>query len=83
MDVDRGGDARGHWGCSVLPAAATDNDPLSALQHGVNVKRAFLSAVPVPAGPGLWPVFPRVYCTQCGHDLAEDNAPARLRVYSD
>ncbi len=24
-----------------------------------------------------------VYCTQCGHDLAEDNAPARLRVYSD
>jgi len=24
-----------------------------------------------------------VYCTQCGHDLAEDQAPARLRVYSD
>ena len=24
-----------------------------------------------------------VYCVQCGHDLAEDNAPARLRVYSD
>ncbi len=24
-----------------------------------------------------------VFCTQCGHDLAEDNAPARLRVYSD
>ena len=24
-----------------------------------------------------------VYCTQCGHDLAEDGAPARLRVYSD
>jgi hypothetical protein len=24
-----------------------------------------------------------VYCTQCGHDLAEDHAPARLRVYSD
>jgi len=23
------------------------------------------------------------YCTQCGHDLAADNAPARLRVYSD
>ncbi len=24
-----------------------------------------------------------VYCPQCGHDLAEDGAPARLRVYSD
>jgi hypothetical protein len=24
-----------------------------------------------------------VYCQQCGHDLAEDAAPARLRVYSD
>ena len=24
-----------------------------------------------------------VYCTQCGHDLAEDSAPARLRSYSD
>jgi hypothetical protein len=24
-----------------------------------------------------------VYCTQCGHDLAEDGAPQRLRVYSD
>lgn len=24
-----------------------------------------------------------VYCTQCGHDLAEDQAPARLRLYSD
>jgi len=24
-----------------------------------------------------------VYCTRCGHDLAEDGAPARLRVYSD
>lgn len=24
-----------------------------------------------------------VYCTQCGHDLAEDGAPARLRAYSD
>ncbi len=24
-----------------------------------------------------------VYCTQCGHDLAEDHAPARLRSYSD
>lgn len=24
-----------------------------------------------------------VYCTQCGHDLAEDQAPARLRAYSD
>ena len=24
-----------------------------------------------------------VYCTQCGHDLAEDQMPARLRVYSD
>ena len=24
-----------------------------------------------------------VYCTQCGHDLAQDGAPARLRVYSD
>jgi hypothetical protein len=24
-----------------------------------------------------------VYCTQCGHDLAEDQAPARLRMYSD
>jgi hypothetical protein len=24
-----------------------------------------------------------VYCTQCGHDLAEDHTPARLRVYSD
>ncbi len=24
-----------------------------------------------------------VYCTQCGHDLAEDGAPKRLRVYSD
>ena len=23
------------------------------------------------------------YCTQCGHDLAEDHAPARLRAYSD
>jgi hypothetical protein len=23
------------------------------------------------------------YCTQCGHDLATDNSPARLRVYSD
>lgn len=23
------------------------------------------------------------YCTQCGHDLAEDHAPARLHVYSD
>jgi hypothetical protein len=24
-----------------------------------------------------------VFCVQCGHDLAEDGAPARLRVYSD
>ena len=24
-----------------------------------------------------------VFCTQCGHDLAEDGAPSRLRVYSD
>lgn len=24
-----------------------------------------------------------VFCTQCGHDLAEDGQPARLRVYSD
>ncbi len=24
-----------------------------------------------------------VYCAQCGHDLAKDQAPARLRVYSD
>ena len=24
-----------------------------------------------------------VYCVQCGHDLAEDHAPARLRAYSD
>jgi hypothetical protein len=24
-----------------------------------------------------------VFCTQCGHDLAEDGAPARLRSYSD
>ncbi len=24
-----------------------------------------------------------VYCTQCGHDLAQDQAPARLRAYSD
>lgn len=24
-----------------------------------------------------------VYCAQCGHDLAEDQTPARLRVYSD
>jgi Phospholipase_D-nuclease N-terminal len=24
-----------------------------------------------------------VYCTQCGHDLAEDQTPARLRAYSD
>src|SRR6195952_1065012 len=24
-----------------------------------------------------------VYCTQCGHDLAVDGAPARLRVYGD
>jgi hypothetical protein len=24
-----------------------------------------------------------VYCTKCGHDLAEDHAPARLRAYSD
>jgi hypothetical protein len=24
-----------------------------------------------------------VYCTQCGHDLADDNTPSRLRVYSD
>ena len=24
-----------------------------------------------------------IYCTQCGHDLAEDQAPARLRSYSD
>lgn len=24
-----------------------------------------------------------VFCTQCGHDLAEDHAPARLRAYSD
>ncbi len=23
------------------------------------------------------------YCTQCGHDVAEDGAPARLRAYSD
>jgi MFS family permease len=23
------------------------------------------------------------FCTQCGHDLAKDGAPARLRVYSD
>ena len=23
-----------------------------------------------------------VYCTQCGHDLAQDGAPARLRAYS-
>jgi Double zinc ribbon len=23
------------------------------------------------------------FCTQCGHDLAVDNSPARLRVYSD
>lgn len=24
-----------------------------------------------------------VFCTQCGHDLAEDPTPARLRAYSD
>jgi hypothetical protein len=24
-----------------------------------------------------------VYCTRCGHDLAEDRSPARLRAYSD
>ena len=24
-----------------------------------------------------------VFCTQCGHDLARDGAPARLRVYSE
>ena len=24
-----------------------------------------------------------VFCTQCGHDLAEDGAPKRLRAYSD
>jgi hypothetical protein len=24
-----------------------------------------------------------VFCTQCGHDLAEDGAPARLRLYQD
>ena len=24
-----------------------------------------------------------VFCKNCGHDLAEDQAPARLRVYSD
>jgi lipid-A-disaccharide synthase-like uncharacterized protein len=24
-----------------------------------------------------------VYCVQCGHDLAEDSMPARLRSYSD
>jgi Double zinc ribbon/Phospholipase_D-nuclease N-terminal len=24
-----------------------------------------------------------VYCTHCGHDLAEDHSPARLRAYSD
>jgi hypothetical protein len=24
-----------------------------------------------------------VFCTLCGHDLAEDGAPARLRAYSD
>ena len=24
-----------------------------------------------------------IFCTQCGHDLAEDGAPARLRSYSD
>ena len=24
-----------------------------------------------------------VYCTQCGHDLAQDGAPARLRLFSD
>ena len=24
-----------------------------------------------------------VYCVQCGHDLAEDQAPSRLRAYSD
>jgi Double zinc ribbon/Phospholipase_D-nuclease N-terminal len=24
-----------------------------------------------------------VFCTQCGHDLAQDHAPARLRAYSD
>jgi hypothetical protein len=24
-----------------------------------------------------------VYCVQCGHDLAEDHVPARLRAYSD
>ncbi len=24
-----------------------------------------------------------VYCTRCGHDLAQDGAPARLRSYSD
>lgn len=23
-----------------------------------------------------------VYCTQCGHDLAEDHAPSRLRAYN-
>jgi predicted amidophosphoribosyltransferase len=24
-----------------------------------------------------------VYCAQCGHEIAEDHAPARLRAYSD
>jgi hypothetical protein len=24
-----------------------------------------------------------VFCTQCGHDLAQDGAPARLRAFSD
>jgi hypothetical protein len=23
------------------------------------------------------------FCTQCGHDLAADGSPARLRVYGD
>jgi hypothetical protein len=36
---------------------------------------------------GLWWCFRgfrlRMYCAQCGHDLAKDHAPARLRVYSD
>jgi hypothetical protein len=50
--------------------------------------RSLLPAVPVPDGPGLRQCFrgvqiTDVYCTQCGHDLAEDQAPQRLRVYSD
>ncbi len=62
--------------------------PCPQLPDRDDVDLSFLPTVPVPDGSGLWAVLPRradhrCVLHTCGHDLAEDQAPARLRAYSD